>query len=281
MRNAANFAGRGSIGNLPTGSTQICPECGETREIREAGSGRYMLRYWSDCRCVLAAIEQAERSRQEAVERASRVGREQLVAQLGLSRVEGFRLETFEPARLASEEDASHPYHYAQRWLDGVRGQSCGDYHGGPPPALYFYSRGKGRGKTHLAAGIAWRAYEWGYLAAFVEETSYLSRYWASEFETRDELQALLGDRAWLTVIDDLGQTPPAKREGGTSKAWYDILNRRWLRRGWTIITSNRTLDELAEQGTINDATYSRVYQMTRGQMVEFDGTDYRLERTL
>lgn len=278
VQNAARFGRRGGTGDLPIGSVVTCPACGETREVREAGSGKYVIRYWSDCQCVIAAIAEAEAARALAAERQARIGREQLVARLGLARVTNFRMETFDPALLHSEHPDSHPHTYAQQWLDGVRGESCGSYHRGPPVALYFYSRGKGRGKTHLAAALAWSAYDWGYLAAFVEETSYLSGYWAADFETRDEMQTLLGDRAWLTVIDDLGQNPPGGKGTGASKAWYDITNRRWQKCGWTIITSNRTLDELVEQGTINDATYSRLYQMTRGQMVYFDGADYRLE---
>lgn len=208
------------------------------------------------------------------------LAQERVAKELGLFRVKDFRIATFDRSWLRTDEAGDHPVDVVTRWLEGIRGNDVGDYHRGAPVAMYFYSDGKGRGKTHLASALAWHAYDWGYLAAFIEETSYLSQYWAAPFEDRDRLQRLIGDRAWLTVIDDLGQTKPAKRDGesGASKAWYDITNRRWLRRGWTIITSNRTLEELADQGTINEATYSRLYQMTRGQMVVFDGADYRLE---
>ena len=92
-------------------------------------------------------------------------------------------------------------------------------------------------------------------------------------------MQSLVGDQCWLTVIDDLGKSPPNNptRKSGAQTAWYDIVNRRYLKRGWTIITSNSTLEQLAEQGTINDATYSRLAQMTRRTMIVFIGADYRL----
>jgi DNA replication protein DnaC len=55
------------------------------------------------------------------------------------------------------------------------------------------------------------------------------------------------------------------------------VINRRWLARRWTIVTSNYTLDELEAQGTIDDATASRLRQMTRGEYLYFDGEDQRL----
>lgn len=271
--------GRKSIGE-EAGTVAICPACGDERTVKEYGSGRYVARWWTDCQCITTRIAEEERRTKEREDWTRRDAQERLAKQLGLWRVRDFRINTFQREWLQAAHDADHPLDYALRWLEGVRGTDQGHYHHGPPPALYFYSQGKGRGKTHLASALAWHAYDWGYLAAFCEETSYLSQYWAAEFEDRDKLQTLVGDRAWITVIDDLGQTPPAKKggESGAARAWYDITNRRWLRRGWTIITSNRTLDELADQGTINDASYSRLFQMTRGQMVVFDGDDYRLE---
>lgn len=114
-----------------------------------------------------------------------------------------------------------------------------------------------------------------GRLVAFADETAYIERYWAAPMEEKAKLSALPGERAWLTVLDDLGQresTGPGLRD-----AWYDVVNPRWLKRGWTVITSNWTPDELLARGTINEATYSRIVQMTRGQLVTFTGNDQRL----
>ena len=72
--------------------------------------------------------------------------------------------------------------------------------------------------------------------------------------------------------MGDRENTPPGLRD-----AWYDLIGPRWLKRGWTIITSNCTLDELAARGTIDDRVYSRLYQMTGGKIVTFDGADQRL----
>lgn len=272
---AAKSAQRLSTGEL--GDRMVCEVCQLERETVEYGNGRYKIRIWSDCDCVRAEIDRVEQVKTLAADRGRRAAAEHIMAQLGLMRAAQFRLESFDRDRLQTPAGGAHPYDYALRWVEGVRGTSTANYTMGPPAALYFYSAGKGRGKTHMAAALAWLAYEWGYLAGFVEETSYLSGYYAANFDDREQMQALIGDQCWITVIDDMGQTPPGRGSTGTSKAWFDVINRRWLRRGWTVITSNRTLPELLAQGTINDAAYSRLYQMTRGQMVMFEGADYRI----
>lgn len=200
-----------------------------------------------------------------------------LLGDTGMTRVEHLSLDRFDPRRLRAPDEASHPYHAASRWLAAIMDRPVADYHNGLPAALYFYSPGKGRGKTHLAAGLAWEARKNHKLTAYVPEGIYIERSWACSFEEKEALASLPGERAWLTVIDDLGQRVPGRGSNGIANAWYSVFDRRWLRRGWTIITSNLTLDELLDQGTINEATHSRLRQMTRSQMIKFDGVDQRL----
>ncbi len=187
-------------------------------------------------------------------------------------------LDTFDPGRLAGAEE--HPYRVATAWLArlleyGQRG-SYRDV-AAPPTALFFYCPGKGRGKTHLASGILWAARRQR-LTAFVEETSYLDRSWGCPMEQKEALAALPGERAWLTVVDDLGRREIGQSAAGVQNAWAALFVRRWLAVGWTIITSNWRLEELVSKRTIDDALYSRIKQMTRGEYVFFDGQDVRLE---
>jgi DNA replication protein DnaC len=67
---------------------------------------------------------------------------------------------------------------------------------------------------------------------------------------------------------------PPGK---GVQGVWDGLINRRWLERRWLLVTSNYTLDELAQRGTLSEASFSRLRQMTRGEYVYFDGQDQRL----
>ncbi len=114
-----------------------------------------------------------------------------------------------------------------------------------------------------------------GKLVAFLEETSYLERRWSCPLTEIERLTALPGDHAWLTVIDDLGQR--GKASEAMADAWYAVINRRWLKRGWTIFTSNRFPEELVDQGTINEATFSRLMQLIGMRMVFFNGEVRRL----
>lgn len=230
-----------------------------------------MLRYWSDCRCLSEALDRDAKIA-EAIPRL--LAQQHGALTTDLSAIEHLPLDTFDKSKLQAT-NGGNPHDVAVRWLSRIAESARADYHDGPPAALYFYSPGKGRGKTHLAAGIALEARKLGKFVAWCDEISYVERYWAADLEEKARLSRLMGERAWLTVLDDLGQrenTPASLRD-----AWYDVVNPRWLERGWTIITSNRTLDELLGHGTINDATYSRLAQMTRSRILEFVGTDQRL----
>jgi hypothetical protein len=201
---------------------------------------------------------------------------DRLLRSCGLERITHLTLASFVPQYLAGDEEA-HPYHVATDWLAEIADlpEARYDVAESPVCALFFYCPGRGRGKTHLAAALALEARRRGKLAAFVEENSFLDRLGSCPFKDREEVLRTPGERAWLTVIDDLGQKEAPS--DSVRNAWYGVINRRWLARGWTIITSNYTLDQLLARKTINEATYSRLMQMTRGSYVYFDGADRRL----
>lgn len=116
-----------------------------------------------------------------------------------------------------------------------------------------------------------------------VNEQTYLQNRWGLPRESTDAYIMLLGERAWLTVIDDLVGARTRVKDT-VSDTWDMLLNDHRLGAKWTIITSNKTQDELLEQGTINIATWSRLGQMTgnatggvhrRGQAAGGDGRVY------
>jgi hypothetical protein len=270
---------------LSADDTRACPlGCGRVQETfpiavpdrLRAAVGRDVSYFWRQCPC-----EEAHREREEAHQQVVNAEHRQrqaddLLGPAGLKRqAEGLTLDRFDPRQLAGDGE-DHPYTAATNWLARITGPATATYTDpdGPPAALYFYSPGPGRGKTHLAAGLAWELRRVRELVCFLHEEAYCSRLWSCGFEKREEVLTLPGERAWLTVLDDLGRLNPGP---GVQNAWYAVINRRWLRRKWLLITSNFTLDELRDRGTICEATYSRLYQMTRGAYVVFDGADQRL----
>jgi len=263
-----------NLHDLPLGTVQPCLTCGGMIELCEYTaqwpSGPKTLRYWSDCRCIGGAIardrELSDRSiGLQADQRTEIIADPVPIAQ--------FTFETFDASRLLN---GAQLLAIVCGWLDAIsRLLVAPSYSDKPRCCLYFYSPGKGRGKTHLAGAVVNQVRANNRKAVLVDEISYIESYWAADFEAKQKLSALPGEKAWLTVIDDLGQresTGPGLRD-----AWYDIVNPRWLKRGWLVVTSNHKPDELVERGTINAATYSRLVQMTHGKLLTFDGADQRL----
>lgn len=228
-----------------------------------------MQRSWNATESHVASSRRDLEKRQLEAERA--------MGDPGLSQIARFTLDSFNPALLRVQLGDDNPLDVVTSWLAAIRDLPHGDYHSGPPVALHLYYPGKGTGKTHLAAGAALAARAMGKLTVFLEEVSYLERSWAADFADKEQLSMLPGETAWLTVLDDIGQNPPGKDPRGLQKAWYNIINRRWLKAGWTIITSNRTVDELFQQRTLSDAAHSRLRQMTRGEVVLMEADDQRL----
>lgn len=257
-----------SIAAMPLGTTTPCPTCGETVELREMSNGKKTIRYWSDCTCLELGAARAHELTEKSIEMQVRQRVE--LPETNLRHIQHLTLDTLRGNGI------DQPLAVTRKWLQAILKQPFAPgYNDGQPTALYFYSPGKGRGKTHLAAGLALAAAAHGKLVAWADEISYIERFWAASLEEKARLSRLPGEQAWLTILDDIGQresTPAGLRD-----AWYDVLNPRWLKRGWTIITSNKTPEELQATGTLNEASYSRLVQMTRGQFISFNGNDYRL----
>lgn len=270
-------------GKLPTdpGQARRCPCCGEQQHavpIRHYNGGVFYV--WNVCQAQQHAWDASDtRITQQDAERRQ-FEAERALGDPGLSRIARFTLATFDPDRLKVALGFDNPYQVVCDWLAAIRSQAIGDYHRGPAVALHLYYPGKGTGKTHLAAGALLSARAFGKLAVFIEEVSYLERCWAADFADKERLSMLPGEQAYLTVIDDLGQNRPGRDPTGVQKVWYNVINRRWSKCGWTIITSNKTLKELMDQGTLSEAAYSRLYQMTRGEVVLMEADDQRLRGT-
>lgn len=236
-----------------------------------AGLGNREVRYWSDCTCWKQRI-----ARESALSAASALAQTEMrgAPSSRIGAYARFTLPSFNPALLGNGFKLVDSL---RGWLDRALTASTAepDYRTPATCALWFYSSGKGRGKTHLAAALALLAREAGRLVAIVDEIRFLEDYWGEEFENRPALTRLPSEQAWLTVFDDLGARE--NRPAGLRDVWYTLISPRWTRCGWTIFTSNYTPIELFDRGTIDDRVYSRIIQMTQGRIVTFDGNDQRL----
>lgn len=268
---------RRNIGDasIPVGAIQPCERCGETLERRSTppNATGHVLYYWSMCRCV-RDNDAAQRAVVAAAQRRQYERDEALLGDPGAKRIQRFQLSTFDPNLLTAETPAQHPYTVVTEWLVSVL-QNEQDI----ATALYLYSPGKGRGKTHLAAALYWEVRNLHHRrVAFVEELSYLSLAWNTPFGPgKEALIQLPAEDAWFTVFDDMGRRTPGENPAGVQNAWSDLIGRRYLAAKPTIFTSNYMPEELFKRKTIDEASLSRICEMTRNRLVFFDGHDVRL----
>jgi predicted ATPase len=271
-----------SLSTDPLGTIAACPQCAQARELRATtpnAIGRSIC-YWSDCACV-----EADRERSIAISQHASA------AQRG-SRDESDLSSAYDVQELARDGASTlatyhadwlpdpASYDTALAWLTAITVAQvvCG-YRVGPPAALYFHGP-RGRGKTHLAIALLLTARAAQHRVAILNETKYLHQTRSVEFGPAFEhLLAEPGERAWLTVFDDIGKYRPTSKDdrARVQNAWYGVLDRRYNRRRWSVFTSEKTLDQLVDQGTLDDALYSRLYEMTRGVELPFGGPDQRL----
>lgn len=271
IANANHSARQISITTSEIGTQAECPRCKDLIEYRQLGTPPQAIRYWSDCSCWLAECDRVAGRNASAQDHASDYRAEPIVSDIRA--YQHFTLDSFDATRLVGGDKLVAA---GRRWLEQASALPFADRsYTDPRCCLYFHSAGKGRGKTHLAAAIALEARAAKKAIAIVDETGFLENYWAASFDEKAQLTAGPSDKAWLTVFDDMGSRE--KTPEGLRDLWYDLIGPRWLKRGWTIVTSNWTLDELAARGTIDDRVYSRLYQMTGGKIITFDGADQRL----
>lgn len=267
------------------GTIAACPQCGQPRILRATAPnaiGR-SIRYWSDCACVDTdrARAMAISANASAALRGSRdeFGPSGAYDASTLAAAATLTIDTFH----AEWMDDPASYDDACQWLtDAIIAQVVCGYRDGPPAALYFHGP-RGRGKTHLAIALLLQARAAGHRVAILNEAKFLHQTRSVEFGPAFEhLVAEPGERAWLTVFDDIGKYKPTSDQdmARVQNAWYSVLDRRYNRRRWSILTSEKTLSELVDQRTLDGALYSRLYEMTRGIELPFTGPDQRLRGT-
>lgn len=269
---------------LGPSSRRECPQCGREQgttatpippQLRAVAGGADVRWFWSECACeeerrLLAAAAQAQ---------AEAAYRERLRAAVadydGLKRVAHLQLRSFNPARLRTV-GAFHPYDIGTGWVMAIADLDRSELRGsGPPPALWFYCPNPGRGKTHLAAALALdHRNATQRPVAFVDGRTWADLVWATPWDQRLTLRQYPGERAHLTVFDDIGRVGGGN---GTADEWEKLVDLRYLAQRWTIFTAQMTPDDLLAAERITDATHSRIRQMTRGRLIYFDGDDQRL----
>lgn len=137
----------------------------------------------------------------------------------------------------------------------------------------FFFVGTPGVGKTYLAVAALRAKIEQGLLnARFINVPLYLDSLRSSFKFSDDSVQAdfqFLCNRASVVVLDDFGKE---RATDWATERLYVLVESRYSAMLPTIVTSNRTLDELNDLGY--GATVSRLTEM--GTVVKVGGSDLR-----
>lgn len=127
-----------------------------------------------------------------------------------------------------------------------------------------------GTGKTHVAVGLVKLACGLGIEARFLTMTELLASIKATYDRGRGEAE-LLDELATLPLLalDDLGTENPTS---WARDRLYGLVNRRYLARRPTVVTTNLGLEVLADR--LGERTISRLWGASLA--VNFRGADYR-----
>jgi DNA replication protein DnaC len=180
-----------------------------------------------------------------------------------------FRGESLDTYRCPPGDPRALDVARAYRWEEG-RG-------------LYLWSREPGRGKSHLAYGIARRAIESGVAVEAHAVPALLARIRATyrrsddpRRETADDIAARL-ERAPLLILDDFGTE---KVSEWVREILFLVADGRYGASRPTVITSNLPPGQLAAR--LGDIEGDRIVSRLVGgaQVVEVEGQmDYRMRR--
>jgi DNA replication protein DnaC len=131
-----------------------------------------------------------------------------------------------------------------------------------------------GRGKTHLAVAVAYRAIQNGFdalfvtAAALIEELSVASR----QGRLREALAAFVHPH--VLVVDEVGYLAYGD---DAANVLYHVVNQRHLKRRSMIFTSNKPLDawgQVLHDKDLGAAIVDRILE--RGRILKLDGPSHR-----
>ena len=142
-------------------------------------------------------------------------------------------------------------------------------------PSIAFIGQ-PGSGKTHLGIAIALNFLERGISTVYMpyrEDITRLKQNITDEAAYQPEMARY--KNCQVLFIDDLFK---GKVTDSDVKIMFEIINHRYINKKPVIISSELTIDKMLD---VDEATGSRIYEMTRAYLVEIRGAEnnYRMRR--
>lgn len=182
----------------------------------------------------------------------------------------------FKPWNLLNDDAHKHMYLEKYRAEDQTHQKALTTLKDFTPGQRGFCICGhQGRGKTHLAVGVARKSQAMGYTVLAIKSIDILNRLrrcYASKDDNAEVAIMRVLREVELLVIDDIGVEKPS---GWVLEKFYEIIDYRFNRRS-TIFTTN--LDGENMEKKIGKALTSRVYGV--GEL-KIGGRDWRVTQDL
>lgn len=144
-----------------------------------------------------------------------------------------------------------------------------------------LYLNGKcGTGKTHSMACVANVLMDKLYSVHFTNFNN-IVRDIKSTFNSRSkrseqDIFEVLTDVDFL-FIDDIGTEYIKDKDGYIQSIIYDVINTRYNKYKPCVFSSNYSIIDLCGLSNIEERTGQRIYEMTKGNVIEFNGRNFRI----
>lgn len=186
-----------------------------------------------------------------------------------------YKNANFEMAELGHNETFDNAYKRCKKYCevyDQVLEKGLG---------IYLYGD-KGTGKTYLTACMV-NELTSKYQTCLLTNFSDISLKIRSTFNGKGSETAFLQKIAEVDFLflDDIGTEQVRRGEEDTwlQERIFDILNTRYNNMKPTIFTSNHNLGDLIKDRGFMSKTVDRIFEMTKGAVIELKGESYRLKR--
>ena len=234
-----------------------CTVCGEEKVIGYDG-----LIFDGKCSCQLKQIqEQAELERKLIrINKVSKLKAQSLLH----DRYNSVSFNTSE--KLPQHKELSeYAVNAAENYKKGV--------------SLYLYGK-YGTGKTHSMACISNALMDKLYSVHFTNFNNIVrdikSTFSRNTKKTEQDIFEILTDVDFL-FIDDIGTEYIKDKDGYIQSVIYDVINTRYNKYKPCVFSSNYSILDLCGLSNIEERTGQRIYEMCKGNVIEFNGRNFRI----
>lgn len=255
---------------VETGETSTCEICKKIiKQIKIPVFDNKFITVYPACKCKIEQYKK-EKDDEEKRKKKDRISRLFKQSRLG----ERFIDATFENYYVNRQNNEIYKKmkEFAVNWNENKKNS-----------VLLF--GGAGTGKTYISACIINHLVKQTIATVFVVVPDLLNKIrtcYNKNSDVREESIMHGLEECDLLVLDDLGAEKHTGNDDWANERLFSIINNRYLNKKSIIFTSNYDPNELHKR--LTSRTMSRIHEMTKGNVISFDGIEdirlYGLQRS-